>query len=219
MPPFPRITYAEAIDILQKNGHPEAKVGDDFGGDEETVISVQVRPPGHRPPLPHRPEGLLLQARPERRQPGAQHGRARARGIRRDHRRRAARGRPRQARGRDRPPQAAARAPSSGTSTCGATARSRTRASASGSSARWPWIVRAAPRARDHPVPADAQPPVALAAAPTRDDARAGATRRGRRPRRPAASRGAAWRSAGSPRRSASGDSVRKRSTSGRSGP
>jgi asparaginyl-tRNA synthetase len=37
--PFPRITYHEAIDILQKNGHPEAKVGDDFGGDEETVIS------------------------------------------------------------------------------------------------------------------------------------------------------------------------------------
>jgi len=30
--PFPRITYHEAIDILQKNGHPEAKVGDDFGG-------------------------------------------------------------------------------------------------------------------------------------------------------------------------------------------
>src|SRR4051812_9539908 len=38
-PPFPRITYAEAIDLLQKNGHPEAKVGDDFGADEETVIS------------------------------------------------------------------------------------------------------------------------------------------------------------------------------------
>ena len=33
--PFPRITYAEAIKILQENGHPEAKVGDDFGGDEE----------------------------------------------------------------------------------------------------------------------------------------------------------------------------------------
>ena len=31
--PFPRITYAEAIAILQKNGHPEAKTGDDFGGD------------------------------------------------------------------------------------------------------------------------------------------------------------------------------------------
>jgi asparaginyl-tRNA synthetase len=48
--PFPRITYLEAIAILQTNGHPEAKVGDDFGADEETVIS------GHfdRPVLVHR---------------------------------------------------------------------------------------------------------------------------------------------------------------------
>ncbi len=37
--PFARITYHEAIAILQANGHPEAKIGDDFGGDEETVIS------------------------------------------------------------------------------------------------------------------------------------------------------------------------------------
>jgi len=48
--PFPRITYAQAIDILQKNGHPEAKVGDDFGGDEETVISGQF----DRPVIVHR---------------------------------------------------------------------------------------------------------------------------------------------------------------------
>jgi asparaginyl-tRNA synthetase len=36
--PFPRISYEEAIATLQKAGHP-AKFGDDFGGDEETVIS------------------------------------------------------------------------------------------------------------------------------------------------------------------------------------
>jgi asparaginyl-tRNA synthetase len=48
--PFPRITYHEAIDILQKNGHPEAKVGDDFGGDEETVISNKFE----RPVIVHR---------------------------------------------------------------------------------------------------------------------------------------------------------------------
>jgi asparaginyl-tRNA synthetase len=48
--PFPRITYAQAIDILQKHGHPEAKVGDDFGGDEETVISGRF----DRPVIVHR---------------------------------------------------------------------------------------------------------------------------------------------------------------------
>ena len=48
--PFPRITYAEAIDLLRKNGHPEAKMGDDFGGDEETVISGQF----DRPVIVHR---------------------------------------------------------------------------------------------------------------------------------------------------------------------
>jgi asparaginyl-tRNA synthetase len=36
--PFPRIRYAQAIETLQQKGHP-AKHGDDFGGDEETVIS------------------------------------------------------------------------------------------------------------------------------------------------------------------------------------
>jgi asparaginyl-tRNA synthetase len=50
VPPFPRITYAEAIDILRNNGHPEAKVGDDFGGDEETVISSKF----DRPVIVHR---------------------------------------------------------------------------------------------------------------------------------------------------------------------
>jgi asparaginyl-tRNA synthetase len=37
-PPFPRITYEEAIAVLQNGGNP-AKFGDDFGGDEETIIS------------------------------------------------------------------------------------------------------------------------------------------------------------------------------------
>jgi asparaginyl-tRNA synthetase len=38
-PPFPRITYDEAILILQQRGHP-AKWGDDFGGDEETMLAT-----------------------------------------------------------------------------------------------------------------------------------------------------------------------------------
>ena len=37
-PPFPRISYDDAIKVLQKAGNP-AKWGDDFGGDEETIIS------------------------------------------------------------------------------------------------------------------------------------------------------------------------------------
>src|SRR5690348_10218937 len=37
-PPFPRISYEEAVEVLHKKGNP-AKFGDDFGGDEETIIS------------------------------------------------------------------------------------------------------------------------------------------------------------------------------------
>lgn len=48
--PFPRITYEEAIKILNENGHPEAKIGDDFGADEETVISKKF----DRPVIVHR---------------------------------------------------------------------------------------------------------------------------------------------------------------------
>ncbi len=48
-PPFPRITYDEAIEILQKRGNP-AKWGDDFGGDEETILSSQF----DRPLIVHR---------------------------------------------------------------------------------------------------------------------------------------------------------------------
>ena len=47
--PFPRITYHEAIDILREAGH-DAKPGDDFGGDEETVISQKF----DRPVIVHR---------------------------------------------------------------------------------------------------------------------------------------------------------------------
>jgi asparaginyl-tRNA synthetase len=36
--PFPRITYREAIELLKSKGM-EVKFGDDFGGDEETVIA------------------------------------------------------------------------------------------------------------------------------------------------------------------------------------
>ena len=47
--PFPRITYDEAIQILKDAGK-EVEWGDDFGGDEETVISEKF----DRPILIHR---------------------------------------------------------------------------------------------------------------------------------------------------------------------
>ena len=47
--PFPRISYEDAIGILTKLGK-EAKFGDDFGGDEETLISEQF----DRPVMIHR---------------------------------------------------------------------------------------------------------------------------------------------------------------------
>jgi asparaginyl-tRNA synthetase len=47
--PFPRISYEDAIKVLNKHGNP-AKFGDDFGGDEETIISNQY----DRPVMVHR---------------------------------------------------------------------------------------------------------------------------------------------------------------------
>jgi asparaginyl-tRNA synthetase len=43
-PPFPRISYDDAVKVLQKSGNP-AKWGDDFGGDEETIISKEFDKP------------------------------------------------------------------------------------------------------------------------------------------------------------------------------
>src|ERR1700746_2337252 len=43
-PPFPRISYDDAIKVLQQAGNP-AKWGDDFGGDEETIISKEFDKP------------------------------------------------------------------------------------------------------------------------------------------------------------------------------
>jgi asparaginyl-tRNA synthetase len=48
-PPFPRISYDEAIATLQERGNP-AKWGDDFGGDEETILSSRF----DRPVMIHR---------------------------------------------------------------------------------------------------------------------------------------------------------------------
>ncbi|MBI4402241.1 MAG: asparagine--tRNA ligase [Nitrospirae bacterium] len=47
--PFPRITYEEAVSLLQKKGNP-IQLGDDFGGDEETLLSSEF----DRPVIVHR---------------------------------------------------------------------------------------------------------------------------------------------------------------------
>lgn len=47
--PFPRISYAEAVAILQKKSNP-IQFGDDFGGDEETILSNEF----DRPVIVHR---------------------------------------------------------------------------------------------------------------------------------------------------------------------
>jgi asparaginyl-tRNA synthetase len=49
VPPFPRITYTEAVEVIQKAGHP-MKWGDDIGGDEETIVAKQY----DRPVMVHR---------------------------------------------------------------------------------------------------------------------------------------------------------------------
>jgi asparaginyl-tRNA synthetase len=48
-PPFPRITYTEAVEVIRKAGHPMSW-GDDIGGDEETVVASQF----DRPVMVHR---------------------------------------------------------------------------------------------------------------------------------------------------------------------
>ena len=48
-PPFPRMTYQKAVEALQQKGNP-IQQGDDFGGDEETLLSNEA----DRPLIVHR---------------------------------------------------------------------------------------------------------------------------------------------------------------------
>ena len=49
VPPFPRLSYHEAVERLQKKGNP-IQPGEDFGGDEETLLSGEF----DRPVIVHR---------------------------------------------------------------------------------------------------------------------------------------------------------------------
>ena len=132
--PFPRITYDEAVDKLQR-GRPAVRMGRRLRRHRRDGDLAAVRPAGLHQPLPVGDQGVLHEAGS-----GAARGRAgrrrpRPRGLRRDHRRRRAPGRLRPAAPAHRGAQAARRKPSTGISTCGATARCRTPASAWASSA------------------------------------------------------------------------------------
>jgi asparaginyl-tRNA synthetase len=64
-PPFPRISYDDAIKVLQKAGNP-AKWGDDFGGDEETIISKEFDKPVVIHRYPTRMKAFYMATDPER---------------------------------------------------------------------------------------------------------------------------------------------------------
>lgn len=64
VPPFPRITYREAIEILKKNGQ-NVEYGDDFGGDEETIISNQFDKPVFIHHYPAKIKPFYMQPDPE----------------------------------------------------------------------------------------------------------------------------------------------------------
>jgi asparaginyl-tRNA synthetase len=64
LPPFPRITYTEAIEILQKAGNP-IQWGDDFGGDEETVLASQYDRPLMVTKFPTAFKAFYMQPDPE----------------------------------------------------------------------------------------------------------------------------------------------------------
>src|SRR5579871_1499580 len=64
-PPFPRISYEDAIDVLVKAGNP-AKFGDDFGGDEETLISKNFDKPVMIHRYPSAIKAFYMQPDPDR---------------------------------------------------------------------------------------------------------------------------------------------------------
>src|SRR5215472_11618718 len=64
-PPFPRISYGDAIKVLQKAGN-SAKWGDDFGGDEETIISKEFDKPAVIHRYPTQTKAFYMATDPER---------------------------------------------------------------------------------------------------------------------------------------------------------
>ncbi|MEN3007492.1 asparagine--tRNA ligase [Pseudothermotoga sp.] len=64
-PPFERITYDEAIKFLQSKG-VDIQWGDDFGGDEETMIASQFEKPVFVTRYPRKAKAFYMQPDPNR---------------------------------------------------------------------------------------------------------------------------------------------------------
>src|SRR5437763_2364253 len=65
LPPFPHITYDEAVKILNANGL-NVEWGDDFGGDEETVLASQYDRPLFITHYPAQAKAFYMQPDPKR---------------------------------------------------------------------------------------------------------------------------------------------------------
>ena len=109
------------------------KWGDDIGGDEETILANQFDRPVMVHRYPAEMKAFYFKRDPPGPEGGARRRRAGARGLRRDHRRRPARGRLDVLESGHQGAGAAARGVRAGTSICAGTAPSRTPASA------WAW--------------------------------------------------------------------------------
>ncbi|HEY9420150.1 MAG TPA: asparagine--tRNA ligase [Thermoanaerobaculia bacterium] len=64
LPPFPRITYTEAVKILNDQGNP-MQWGDDFGADEETIVASQFDRPVMVTHFPAAFKAFYMQPDPE----------------------------------------------------------------------------------------------------------------------------------------------------------
>ena len=65
VPPFPHITYDEAVGILQKLGS-DIPYGDDFGGDDETLLTQQFEKPVFVECYPKGVKAFYMKQHPER---------------------------------------------------------------------------------------------------------------------------------------------------------
>ena len=64
VPPFPRVTYREAIEILREKGFP-VSFGDDLGGDEETALAEHFAKPVMVHRYPAASKAFYMQPDPE----------------------------------------------------------------------------------------------------------------------------------------------------------